>query len=65
MMPSNKIQAGTTWINSYHEPQIDLPFEGSEESGLGKEMALEGLENYLEIKAVVGNSKGKKRRWLD
>jgi acyl-CoA reductase-like NAD-dependent aldehyde dehydrogenase len=65
MMAANKIQAGTTWINSYHEPQIDLPFGGLKESGLGKEMALEGLENYLETKAVVVNSKGKRRRWLD
>jgi betaine-aldehyde dehydrogenase len=64
-LAANKILAGTTWINSYHEPQIDLPFGGLKESGLGKEMALEGLENYLETKAVVVNSKGKKRRWLD
>jgi acyl-CoA reductase-like NAD-dependent aldehyde dehydrogenase len=62
---ANKIVAGTTWINSYHEPQIDLPFGGLKESGLGKEMSIEGLENYLETKAVVVNSKGKKRIWLD
>ncbi len=65
MKAASKIQSGTTWVNSYHEPQIDLPFGGLKESGLGKEMALEGLENYLETKAVVVNSKGKKRRWLD
>lgn len=64
MIAANQIQAGTTWINSYHEPQIDLPFGGLKESGLGKEMALEGLENYLETKAVVVNSKGKRRKWL-
>jgi acyl-CoA reductase-like NAD-dependent aldehyde dehydrogenase len=65
MTAASKIVAGTTWINSFHEPQIDLPFGGLKESGLGKEMALEGLENYLETKAVVVNSKGKKRPWLD
>jgi betaine-aldehyde dehydrogenase len=65
MRAANEIQAGTTWINSYHEPQIDLPFGGLKESGLGKEMALEGLENYLETKAVVVNSRGKRRPWLD
>jgi acyl-CoA reductase-like NAD-dependent aldehyde dehydrogenase len=65
MTAASKIIAGTTWINSFHEPQIDLPFGGLKESGLGKEMAIEGLENYLETKAVVVNSKGKKRPWLD
>ncbi|MDA4131226.1 MAG: aldehyde dehydrogenase family protein [Thaumarchaeota archaeon] len=65
MTAASKIIAGTTWINSFHEPQIDLPFGGLKESGLGKEMAIEGLENYLETKAVVVNSKGKKRVWLD
>ena len=65
MTAASKIIAGTTWINSFHEPQIDLPFGGLKESGLGKEMSLEGLENYLETKAVVVNSKGKQRPWLD
>ena len=65
MTAANKIVAGTTWINSFHEPQIDLPFGGLKESGLGKEMSIEGLENYLETKSVVVNSKGKKRPWLD
>ena len=65
MTAAAKLVSGTTWINSFHEPQIDLPFGGLKESGLGKEMALEGLENYLETKAVVVNSKGKKRPWLD
>ena len=65
MAAAIKIVAGTTWINSFHEPQIDLPFGGLKESGLGKEMGIEGLENYLETKAVVVNPKGKKRPWLD
>ena len=62
---ANKIAAGTIWVNSFHEPQIDLPFGGLKESGLGKEMAFEGLENYLETKSVVVNPLGKKRPWLD
>jgi len=62
---ANRIFAGTIWVNSFHEPQIDLPFGGLKESGLGKEMGFEGLENYLETKAVVVNPLGKKRPWLD
>jgi acyl-CoA reductase-like NAD-dependent aldehyde dehydrogenase len=65
MKAADKIAAGTTWINSFHEPQIDLPFGGVKESGLGREMAIEGLENYLEPKAVVVNPLGKQRPWLD
>jgi succinate-semialdehyde dehydrogenase/glutarate-semialdehyde dehydrogenase len=62
---AEKIIAGTTWINSFHESQIDLPFGGLKESGLGRELSMEGLENYLETKAVVINPKGKRRPWLD
>lgn len=65
MMAANKLASGTTWINSFHEPQIDLPFGGLKESGLGKEMSIEGLESFLETKSVVVNSRGKKRAWLD
>lgn len=65
MAAATRIIAGTTWINSFHEPQIDLPFGGLKESGLGKEMGIEGLENYLETKSVVVNPRGKKRPWLD
>lgn len=65
MTAANKIVAGTTWINSFHEPQIDLPFGGLKESGLGKEMAIEGLESFLETKSIVVNPKGKRHAWLD
>lgn len=62
---ADRIVAGTTWINSFHESQVDLPFGGMKESGLGRELSMEGLENYLETKAVVVNPKGKQRAWLD
>jgi acyl-CoA reductase-like NAD-dependent aldehyde dehydrogenase len=62
---AEKIQAGTTWINSFHESQVDLPFGGFKQSGLGRELSLEGLESYLETKAVVFNPEGKRRAWLD
>jgi succinate-semialdehyde dehydrogenase/glutarate-semialdehyde dehydrogenase len=62
---ANKIAAGTTWINTFHESQVDLPFGGFKESGLGRELSIEGLESYLETKSIVINPTGKRRAWLD
>ncbi len=48
-----KIQAGTVWINCYNIFDASLPFGGYKQSGWGREMGEEVLENYLETKAVT------------
>ncbi|MGH8552768.1 MAG: aldehyde dehydrogenase family protein, partial [Methylococcales bacterium] len=48
-----KIQAGTVWINCYNIFDSCLPFGGYKQSGWGREMGSEVLENYLETKAVT------------
>jgi phenylacetaldehyde dehydrogenase len=48
-----KIQAGTVWINCYNVFDASLPFGGYKQSGWGREMGEEVLENYLETKAVT------------
>lgn len=48
-----KIQAGTVWINCYNVFDASLPFGGYKQSGWGREMGSEVLENYLETKAVT------------
>src|SRR4029077_18222766 len=47
------IRAGTVWINTYHVYDAALPFGGYKESGWGREMGREVLENYLETKSIV------------
>jgi phenylacetaldehyde dehydrogenase len=47
------MRAGTVWINTYHVYDAALPFGGYKESGWGREMGREVLENYLETKSIV------------
>jgi phenylacetaldehyde dehydrogenase len=47
-----KLRAGTVWVNTYNIFDAALPFGGYKQSGWGREMGAEVLENYLETKAV-------------
>ena len=47
-----KLRAGTVWINCYNVFDAALPFGGYKESGWGREMGHEVLEQYTEVKAV-------------
>ncbi len=47
-----RLQAGTVWVNTYQVFDASLPFGGYKQSGWGREMGHEALENYLETKAV-------------
>ncbi|MBJ7331306.1 MAG: aldehyde dehydrogenase family protein [Solirubrobacteraceae bacterium] len=47
------IRAGTVWVNCYNVFDAALPFGGYKESGWGREMGGEALNNYLETKCVI------------
>ncbi len=47
-----ELRAGTVWINCYNIFDAALPFGGYKQSGWGREMGHEVLENYTEVKAV-------------
>ncbi|MBC8167129.1 MAG: aldehyde dehydrogenase family protein [Bryobacteraceae bacterium] len=47
-----ELKAGTVWINCYNIFDAALPFGGYKQSGWGREMGHEALENYTEKKAV-------------
>ncbi|KAK9453094.1 aldehyde dehydrogenase domain-containing protein [Dipodascopsis uninucleata] len=49
---SNQLEAGTVWINTYNDFHHLVPFGGYKESGVGREMGLEGFDNYTQVKAV-------------
>ena len=49
---ASELRAGTVWINCYNIFDAALPFGGYKESGWGREMGHDVLENYTEIKAV-------------
>ncbi len=50
---AKKIKAGSVWINCYNVFDAALPFGGYKQSGWGREMGHEVLNNYTEVKAVT------------
>jgi aldehyde dehydrogenase (NAD+) len=47
------LKAGTVWINCYDTFDAAIPFGGYKMSGQGREKGIYGLQNYLQVKAVV------------
>lgn len=47
---AEKIDAGTVWMNCTTKSNIETPFGGNRNSGLGREDGVEGLLEYLKVK---------------
>jgi phenylacetaldehyde dehydrogenase len=50
---ARRIRSGTVWINCHNVFDAALPFGGYKQSGWGREMGAEVLNNYTEVKAVT------------
>ena len=51
-MLSNRIRAGSVWVNTYHALDPAVPFGGYKMSGYGREGGAEHLDEYLNTKGV-------------
>ncbi len=49
----NEIEAGSTFVNRYASSDIRLPFGGIKKSGYGREMAKEGMLEFVNLKTVI------------
>ena len=49
---AGKVRAGSVWINNYRIVGHALPFGGYKQSGLGREMGLDALDEYTEVKSI-------------
>ena len=49
---ARRLQAGTVWINTYNVYDTALPFGGYKQSGFGREMGMQALEHYTQVKSV-------------
>ncbi len=49
---SQKLQAGTVWINTYRAVSFTSPFGGYKHSGYGRESGLPAIDDYLQTKSV-------------
>ncbi|KAK6130588.1 hypothetical protein DH2020_035680 [Rehmannia glutinosa] len=50
---SRSLRAGAIWINCYFAFDNDLPIGGYKMSGFGKDMGMEALNKYLQVKAIA------------
>lgn len=60
---AERIQAGTTWVNSPPISRAEVPFGGFKQSGLGRELGIEGLDHYYETKSIQVLEYGKGKKW--
>jgi len=47
-----RLDAGTTWINTYNLTPVEAPFGGVKRSGIGRENSRAAIEHYTRIKSV-------------
>ena len=52
---AEQLRTGTVWINDYHMINPKYPFGGYKQSGIGRELAGYGLNEYTEVKHVHGD----------
>jgi aldehyde dehydrogenase (NAD+) len=53
---SERIQAGTVWVNTYRAVSYMAPFGGYKDSGLGRENGQDAIREYLQTKSVWINA---------
>ncbi|KAI2497068.1 aldehyde dehydrogenase [Fragilaria crotonensis] len=49
---AKKLQSGTVWINQWNRSPLEMPFGPYKQSGYGKELGTESLEQYSQVKTV-------------
>lgn len=49
---SERLRAGTVWVNTYRAVSYTSPFGGYKRSGIGRESGLEAIKQYLQVKSV-------------
>lgn len=52
MSMTEKLQAGTVWVNSYRATSFTSPFGGMKRSGIGRESGIDSMHEYLDTKCV-------------
>jgi len=52
MLLTEKLQAGTVWVNNYRATSFTSPFGGYKKSGIGRESGTDAIHEYLQTKTV-------------
>lgn len=54
---ANGLESGRVGINCVNESSFSSPFGGIKESGQGRELGLEGIKSWLEMKTIFIDTK--------
>lgn len=49
---SQKLKAGTVWVNCFDSSDITVPFGGFKESGFGRDKSLHAIDKYTQLKTI-------------
>lgn len=52
---AQKINAGSVWVNMPNGSQMNCPFGGNKNSGIGREYGMDGLKEYMRVKNNMWN----------
>jgi aldehyde dehydrogenase (NAD+) len=52
LLMSERLEAGTVWVNTYRAVSYMSPFGGYKRSGIGRESGIEAIRDYLQTKSV-------------
>jgi betaine-aldehyde dehydrogenase len=61
---SRRLRFGTVWVNDYHPYFPEAPWGGYKASGIGRELARVGLDEYTELKHSYINLAPKAMGWF-
>ncbi len=64
---AKRMHTGTIWVNSYHLLNPIAPFGGYKQSGLSRELGIQGLLAYTQSKHIhvdLENDGGSRYRWM-
>lgn len=61
---SKQLRFGTVWVNDFNVYFTQAPWGGYKQSGLGRELGRQGLEEYTEIKHIFQNHKPEPLGWF-
>jgi acyl-CoA reductase-like NAD-dependent aldehyde dehydrogenase len=55
LVAARELRAGIVWINDSQPAPTEMPWGGYKQSGIGRELGKDGVEDYLEKKSVYVN----------